>query len=417
MVKTEDIQALIDWIGHENIDPRIEIYDDAITGLSIRAKERCSPSSQLLTCPTTKSLSYINGLVARPGSPSFPPLFLAQLELDGAHIVGHFVLMQQYLLGAASAWFPYVRLLPQPASTGIASLPCLWNERNRKFLTGTNAGAGVVARRELWWQRFRRGREILEQTDWPWQEYTWELYAWAAAIFDSRSFQPAVTLSPDVVDVLDVAPEVKARLQRQVKRNDFSVLWPMLDLCNHNGVDALTWHAGSQAQGLTFSNDEEVAPNAQLWISYGRKSNSELLVAYGFMLPGSNFDTVAIGVKASDEALQCWSRRPCCANQGSKHADMANTITFNIAGIVSESSSGLGMLGALEHGLVELLSIMVANERERRFMDEHLDECLEGFMVIKQGPMSRNLLAVMLLIRAKLDQEAQRLHETGNQVQ
>jgi hypothetical protein len=113
------IQELISWgIEHQAyLNPHVEIYEDPRTGMSFRAAKELPPQSNIVTCPYQVSLSYLNAIEAPEfcrHSVPFPRNFLDTLSKDDPNIIGHFFLMQQYMLREKSFWWAYIRLLPQP---------------------------------------------------------------------------------------------------------------------------------------------------------------------------------------------------------------------------------------------------------------------------------------------------------------
>merc|ERR1712182_166576 len=78
-------------------------------------------------------------------------------------------------------------------------------------------------------------------------------------------------------------------------------LVPYADLFNHSPYAASYFYF----QNVPFTNEREVvlyadrnyAKNDQVLISYGQKSNAELLLLYGFVIDRNLFDEVDITVK------------------------------------------------------------------------------------------------------------------------
>ena len=71
--------------------------------------------------------------------------------------------------------------------------------------------------------------------------------------------------------------------------DDFSVLMPLFDIGNHDPLAEVVWDADS-APGqcrLVVATPETREPGRQVFNNYGPKTNSELLVAYNFVLPAT----------------------------------------------------------------------------------------------------------------------------------
>jgi len=239
------VQDLIDWgaANHAILNSSIEIYQDPITGLSFKATQNLPPNTNIVTCSYQISLSYLNAIEA-PYFPShsstFPQQFLDVLGEDDPNIIGHFFLMQQYLMREKSFWYLYIRILPQPRDAKNLAIPIWWPEEDRRFLAGTNAEPPIEKRQALWREEWRRGRELMKGEEW--EEYGYELYQWAATIFGSRSFRASLTISDDIV---------KGEREREHFQMDrFSVLLPILDIGNHDGVDNARWESDKQRGNL-----------------------------------------------------------------------------------------------------------------------------------------------------------------------
>jgi len=250
---TSEIQDLINWGIANNavLNSDIEIYRDSVTGLSFKATQDLPPKSQVVTCSYNTSLSYLNAIQA-PGfpsrSPPLPPHFLEILSEEDPHIIGHFFLMQQFLLMDKSFWYPYIRLLPQPGDARGLGIPIWWPEEDQAFLVGTNAEPAIVKRRQLLMEDWEKGIGLLMKSDGEaWEAFGYEgynLYQWAATIFGSRSFRASLTVAEGLVEGIP-------REREHVEKDRFSVLWPILDVGNHDGINNANWKADME-HGMTF---------------------------------------------------------------------------------------------------------------------------------------------------------------------
>ena len=175
-----DLQALIDWSKnhgahlHESIIFTRE--DDA--GISLRTKQDSAPisaGSQLVTCPYTLSISYLNALDT-PSFPSrsakFPESFLVRFPKETVMV---FFLTQQWLLKETSFWWPYIRCLPQPDEPDRLGTPLHFSSRDLLWLKGTNLEKAAEERAESWKSMFRDARDQLEICGWDVGLYTWSV--------------------------------------------------------------------------------------------------------------------------------------------------------------------------------------------------------------------------------------------------
>lgn len=200
------------------------------------------------------------------------------------HVIGRFFLMQQYLAGKSSFWYPYIATLPQPDAISSWSLPPFWPEDDFAFLEGTNTGIAAQVIQDQLKGEFKEARKVLKAANFSdWQDYTRPLYHWAFAMFSSRSFRPSLVIPPAVQDAV-LAPSAAAA----VAIDDFSILLPVFDIINHNPKADVRWLVDddvSAAAVCRFQTLDPYQPGEQVFNSYGKKTNSELLLSYGFILP------------------------------------------------------------------------------------------------------------------------------------
>ena len=301
------IEDLLHWANRQGttLHPSVEIYEDPTTGFSFRAVENISIETKLVSCPYGVSLSYLNALdvfpFARHSSEAFPQIFLDTLEPEHPNIIGHFFLMQQYLLGEKSFWWTYMRLLPQPDKP--SNIPALWSEEDQKYLNGTNVEPAIRNRISLWEDDWLKAISLL--SGFPNAEkYTSSLYRWAASVFGSRSFRPSLTIP------ISFVPDNATH----IAEDKFSVLFPVMDIGNHNGTNNVDWTTDTFLGAFVLSNRSTFQQNEQIYNYYGNKSNGELLVAYGFILPPTphlDRDVVNLELKPQHHALAT-RRTQCC---------------------------------------------------------------------------------------------------------
>ncbi|KAI1841805.1 hypothetical protein JX265_009414 [Neoarthrinium moseri] len=279
---SERYAALVQWVeeGGGSLHPAVEIAQmDGMRG-SFRAKDTVQRGDVIVALPVSKTLSYLNAINGHPdilGFRSnslkavdfFPTDFLKTVP---AHVVGRFVLIQQYLLGSKSEWWPYIRTLPQPEHIG-GMLPALWPEDDVDFLQGTNAYVAIKEIKSTLKEEYKDAMKHLP--DGSRATYTRPLYLWAYGIFTSRSFRPSL-----------VVPEAES-LDLPCAIDDFSVLLPLYDLGNHSPRANSSWRADHQSQLISLQCGEAYAPGQQVFNNYGMKTNAELLLGYGFILPES----------------------------------------------------------------------------------------------------------------------------------
>ncbi|KAK0630436.1 hypothetical protein B0T17DRAFT_528431 [Bombardia bombarda] len=286
-------QALTAWAQSNgaNLHPSLEIYHDNVTKYSVRVKESVSdglkPPFDAIACPLPTTISYANALIdgpialsatEQPKSPAFPERFMNTLP---PHVIGRFFFIQQYLKADNSYWQPYIATLPQPEHTDSWALPAFWPEENVDFLAGTNAYVAIVEIQANVKREFKQAINILREEDFPdWQDYNTQLlYNWAFCIFTSRSFRSSLVLSQPA------QAQISQLLPPGCEMDDFSILQPLFDIPNHSMTSNYDWDVSSDPNCCQLICKDAYGAGDQVYNNYGLKTNSELLLAYGFILP------------------------------------------------------------------------------------------------------------------------------------
>lgn len=310
----ERFSALLAWATTHGgrLHPAVEVYKDDVTGFSMRLKPTLrsepahagliNPQDEILTCPATISLSYLNALTDGPllsttchestahassaksdsSGPAFPPEFMALPP----HIISRFFLIKQYLLGKSSFWYPYIATLPQPDQLASWNLPPFWPQEDAAFLEDTNTGIAAAEIHDAVKAEYKQARRILKSAGLEnYQDYTASLHTWAYSMFASRSFRPSLVIPKEAVWKAADIPE-------EVQLDDFSILLPVFDIINHSMQAQVRWLVdnGNTPDTTTAccrfqTFDSYTQPGQQIFNSYGTKTNSELLLSYGFVLP------------------------------------------------------------------------------------------------------------------------------------
>ncbi|KAK2595417.1 hypothetical protein QQS21_006891 [Conoideocrella luteorostrata] len=302
------ITTLVDWaVSHgAALHPAIEIYQDALTGLSFRVKPSASgdvqPYEPIVQLPTSLTLSYFNAVSEQKAAApdAFPAEFLARTT---PHVVGRLFLIKEYLKGETSFWYPYIRALPQPGEENRQAwaLAPFWPPEEAELLEGTNVEVGVEKIRSDVKRDLEEARELLRATcgEVEGEEkekgqveakaeakarrsafekaLTTELYQWAYCIFSSRSFRPSLVLSEKQQSLLPAG----------VVMEDFSVLLPLFDIGNHDMTTEIRWDLDHHKQQCELKVGKSHRPGEQVFNNYSMKTNAELLLGYGFMIPAT----------------------------------------------------------------------------------------------------------------------------------
>ena len=413
-----EIESLLRWAeaNHTSLHPSVEIFHDTVTGLSFKAAKEVSSGTNFVSCSYQTTLSYLNAVqpsseFKRHGSQPFPAEFIDALSPEDPNIIGHFFLMQQYLMGEKSFWWNYIRLLPQPDQPERLALPIWWPEADRKFLDGTNAEPPLVKRQELWKDEWNRGITILKQQSGHWEDYSYLFYQWAATIFGTRSFRASLTIPEEILEQAQTSQNSKDLILDHVKQDKFSVLLPVLDIGNHNGINQVVWTKYPKAGQFGLCTRDLVQQGSQIFNYYGDKSNSELLVGYGFTLPNLENDTVNLKLTPPPEAAQL--RRTQSSHISLHSSQPGEEFMFMVRrqSRVARVDGGLVEFEFFSDGLFETMACMVANEREKQFIIENPDYSLEKDSAVFVGPLARNVLRILRVLFDKLDYDFKRIRE------
>jgi len=182
------------------------------------------------------------------------------------------LLMHERALGDASFWGPYIDLLPTTDDVGQT---WTWSEDDMAMLTGSNLIDATASLRD----KIRREHEMIttelvEPNGLDPAAFAFEHFEWAMSMLLSRAI--------DLREVGELA------------------LVPYADLLNHSPYAQSYFYYEkiplSKQREVVLYSDRSYARNDQVLISYGQKSNAELLLLYGFVVDRNLFDEVDIRV-------------------------------------------------------------------------------------------------------------------------
>jgi hypothetical protein len=183
---------------------------------------------------------------------------------------------------------------------------------------------------------------------------------------------------------------VSALVRDSIKTNRFSLLLPILDIGNHNGVNDTDWRIDSTV-GLWLSNRSTIPQGNQIFNFYGHKSNSELLVGYGFTLRsntsiGFDNDVVNLKLKPTAEALALRRSQLCHVAPAISEEEFMFAIKRQSNAAAGEAS----YVGVLPHGLVDLVICMIVNKRETEYLSYMTpDYCPGSDLHLLHSPLYR----------------------------
>jgi protein-histidine N-methyltransferase len=411
------IRNLVGWAGEHqtSLHQDVEVYQDHLTGLSFRAKKSLPPGTVIVNSSYQTTLSYLNAISASPvfqnhESVLFPPTFIDALKQEDPNIIGHFFLVQQFLMGEKSFWSPYIKLLPQPNEPDRLAIPIWWSDADRQFLDGTNAEPPIKKREAMWRAEWTKGITLLREEFEHFETYTYYLYQWAATIFGSRSFRASLTIPEGLLRHSETSPDHRPLTLDHIRKDRFSVLLPLMDIGNHNGVNQVDWLSDAIAGQFSLSTRDPIAEGSQIFNFYGNKSNSELLVAYGFILPNPENDCFNFQLTPRLDEMQL--RRSQFCHVRHHHTQPKQEFMFHV-----KKGNGKAelqdVLTSFSEGLIDTMICMAANDREKEFILGNPGYCVEKDAAPLGGHLSRAFIKSLSLICEKIQHEMDRIVAYG----
>jgi hypothetical protein len=235
-------------------------------------------------------------------------------------------LWKECLQGKQGALSGYTALLTRGKGVSAGSLPACtapnalrhWTREQRAVLDASPRGRALLQRQaaqEAEWKRKFAARAV--------SDMTWGQFEWCMEVVHSRAFQGKFGMStmrsvgsalapviaavvglqymdgnPDLSNVVLVALAALAAAPTVVNMvipdNGEVVLLPVIDSANHSedADSVIEYDPLSQSFSLTIGPKCVVVPQegpTQLFVSYGKKADTDLLLNYGF-LPGVSED-------------------------------------------------------------------------------------------------------------------------------
>jgi hypothetical protein len=217
----------------------------------------------------------------------------------------------------------------------------------------------MAEREQLWKIDFQKGFALLQNNIDGWELYTYVLYKWSATIFGSRSFRASLTLPQEQVSSSDISKVAQKRVLDHIHNDRFSVLLPLLDLGNHNGVNEVDWIKDPANSAFGLSSRKFIRKGSEVYNYYGSKSNSELLVAYGFILPEAEYDKVNLKVTPGPEAKDLCKHQACSPLLDENQPGKEFMYQVQCLPPKSEKPFKMRLLEYFSHGLIDIMTCMV----------------------------------------------------------
>ncbi|GAA5835729.1 hypothetical protein JCM11251_007411 [Rhodosporidiobolus azoricus] len=260
-------------------------------GTSIYTSTPLKAGSKVVCCPFSLAVtpSLARQCIPTTLFPSSPTSQRKSRQPNHEHLCLYLCLhvipskLAQGLTGLHLRHQVYVDNLP---SSDSMRTTLYFSPAERELLRGSNL-FGATEDRERGWKEEWEEVQGWTSDEEVRKELTWERWLWACTILSSRAF-PSSLIDGD-------------------KENSTPVLFPGIDMLNHRPTAKLTWSSdvhvetvgsgedGKKGKGsLTIVPDEDTPADEQVFNTYGAKSNEELLLGYGFVLPSNPADFVAL---------------------------------------------------------------------------------------------------------------------------
>mmetsp|Transcript_17792 Transcript_17792/g.35916 ORF Transcript_17792/g.35916 Transcript_17792/m.35916 type:complete len:598 (+) Transcript_17792:191-1984(+) len=206
---------------------------------------------------------------------------------------------EKYVLGEKSFYAPYMGVLPEVEEVNPTFT---WKDEDLAFLEGSPV---VAATRSLQMKLRREYDALLGGEDgliaklpdrFPKEHFTFENWEWAFTMLFSRAIR-----------------------LRNLRVGERLAMVPYADLINHSAFSQAFIDARESGDWLFKNGEEEVILYAdrgyrqmeQIYISYGQKSNAELLLLYGFALERNPYNSVDVTVSIAPRTAEV-----AAANEG-----------------------------------------------------------------------------------------------------
>ena len=240
------------------------VEDFELSGRGVLARKDIQQGEQILTVPP-QCLMTKAAAVQQLG----PRVVTDSM---GDYVALAMLLISERAKGASSFWAPYINILPTVEEVGQT---WTWNEDDLAMLKGSSVtDSSDSLRRKLQRDLEQLTAETITPNGLDPAVFTWEAWEWAFSMLFSRAIN--------------------------LRETEELAMVPYADLLNHSPYCSSYFFYNS----IPFSKEREVAlyadrnyaKNDQVLISYGQKSNAELVLLYGFVVDRNLFDEVEISV-------------------------------------------------------------------------------------------------------------------------
>ncbi|TKX18134.1 putative ribosomal lysine N-methyltransferase set10 [Elsinoe australis] len=269
------MEALAEWLKANNgrLHSSTRLSSDGEQGGHLMAREDLSEGAQIMSVPHSLAMSCLNALVD-----DTLPVLKANADSFTVEALGVLYLMSQWLNKDKSFWKPYLDILPTPEQ-GF-NTPFWFEEDDLSWLQGTDLMKTFEGLESAWRTYWRDDTKVLHE----------------------GGMDDIMQMGSHCIQLSK--PEFQScETSRQVPetRKDFPVLVPIMDCLNHNPDAKVDWTF--EPGRFVLSLHEGVSNGKEVFNNYGPKSNSELLMGYGFCIEGNPYDCVFETLKSPPREL------------------------------------------------------------------------------------------------------------------
>lgn len=269
-------------ISTETVD---EVTNES-SGRGLLARRSVNDGDELLIIPMKLVVTKISAreTMGKDALPSTINDFLA---------IACQLIHEKYVKGDQSFYKPYIDVLPE---TDEVNPTFTWSDEDLSFLKGSP----VIAATQSMQMKLKREYDDLLGKEgalcdrfpdrFPREHFTYDAWEWAFTMLFSRAIR-----------------------LRNVKDGETLAMVPYADLINHSAFSRAYIDARETGDWLFKNGEEEVILYAdrgyrkmeQIYISYGPKSNADLLLLYGFALERNPYNSVDVTVSiAAPRSIQ-----------------------------------------------------------------------------------------------------------------
>ncbi|KAJ3026623.1 UNVERIFIED_CONTAM: hypothetical protein HDU68_005358 [Siphonaria sp. JEL0065] len=236
------------------------------------------PATALLNAKTILSLSETDAILGES---------LSHIDSHNERVV-ILVALLRLKFGSPLSFTDYISVLP---AVDTLDTPVFFSgeAKERSLLAGTGVDVATDAKLGRLQREYFELREALRVLD-PTKDLnvpddeelpviTLEAWMWADAVFWSR--------------VISFKSAAESTENDESGTPDFNMV-PLIDFANHSETPEMHWRIATDGSiSLVTTSDATVLKDTELHISYGEKSNAELLFIHGFTLQNNKNDSIA----------------------------------------------------------------------------------------------------------------------------